>query len=52
MRLAKAQFTGKNQKTTEDTWENLDTREQRDHELTRVYLNDAPVRFGERELKL
>ena len=30
---------------------NMDTREQRDHELTRVYLNDAPVRFGERELK-
>ena len=24
---------------------------QRDHELIRDYLNDAPVRFGERELK-
>ena len=35
----------------EDTWQNLDTREQRDRELTRVNLNDAPVRFGERELK-
>ena len=23
----------------------------RDHELIREYLNDAPVRFGERELK-
>ena len=27
---------------------NLDTREQRDHELIREYLNDAPVRIGER----
>ena len=34
-----------------DTWENLDTSERRDHELTREYLNDAPVWFGERELK-
>ena len=33
-----------------DTWGNLDTREQRDHELIRGYLNDAPVRFGERQL--
>ena len=35
----------------EDAWENLDTWERRDHELIREYLNDAPVRFGERELK-
>ena len=26
-------------------------RERRDHELIREYLNDAPVIFGERELK-
>ena len=31
----------------EDTSGNLDPREQRDHELTREYLNDAPVRFGD-----
>ena len=30
---------------------NLYTSERRDHELIRGYLNDAPVRFGERELK-
>ena len=30
---------------------NLDTSEGVDHELIREYLNDAPVRFGERELK-
>ena len=30
---------------------NLYTCERRDHELIRGYLNDAPVRFGERELK-
>ena len=35
----------------EDTWPNLDTREQRDHELIRGYLSDAPVWLGERELK-
>ena len=29
----------------------FDTRERTDHELIREYLNDAPVRFGERELK-
>ena len=51
MRLAKAQFTGKNWKTNEDTWGDLDTWEQRNHELIRRYLNDAPVRFGEREMK-
>ena len=34
-----------------DTWKNLDTWERRDHELIREYLNDAPVWFGERELK-
>ena len=31
----------------EDTWVNLDPREQRDHELIREYLNDALVWFGE-----
>ena len=36
---------------SEDTWENLDTRERRDHELIEEYLNEAPVWFGERELK-
>ena len=51
MKVAKVQFTGKNWKTNEDTLGNLNTREQRDHELIRGYLNDAPVRFGERELK-
>ena len=35
----------------EDAWENLDTWERSDHELIREYLNDAPVWFGERELK-
>ena len=35
----------------EDTWENLDASEQGDPELVSEYLNDAPVRFGERELK-
>ena len=35
----------------EDTWENLNISERRYHELIREYLNDAPVRFGERELK-
>ena len=35
----------------EDTWQNLDTRERRDHELIRGYLSDAPVWFGDRELK-
>ena len=30
---------------------NLYTCERRDHELIRGYLNDAPVRFGEGELK-
>ena len=35
----------------EDTWQNLDTWERRDHELIREYLNDVPVWFGERELK-
>ena len=47
MKVAMAQFTGKNWKMNEDTWGGLDTWEQRDHELTIVNLNDAPVRFGE-----
>ena len=32
----------------ENTWGNSDTREWRDDKLTREYLNDASVRFGER----
>ena len=48
MKVAKAQITEKNWKMNEDTWQNLDIREQRDHELTREYLDDALVRFGER----
>ena len=51
MKVAKAQNTGKNLKTNEDTCWDLDTCEQIEHELLREYLNDAPVRFGERELK-
>ena len=51
MNVAKAQFTGKNWKTNEDTWGDLDTWERRGHELIRGYLNDAPVRFVEQELK-
>ena len=47
MKVAKAQFTGK----IEDTWEDLDTSEWRDHELIREYLNYAPVEYGEGELK-
>ena len=35
----------------EDTWGDLDTGEWRDPELIREYFNDAPVRFGEWELK-
>ena len=35
----------------EDTWENLDTSARRDPELIREYLNDAPVEYGEGELK-
>ena len=46
MGVAEAQFTGKNWKMNEDTWQNLDTREQRDRELTRVNLNDAPEQSG------
>ena len=51
MKVAKEQFTGKNWKTKEDTWGDLDTSERIDDELIREYLNDAPVRFGEWELK-
>ena len=35
----------------EDTWGDLDASERRDPELIIEYLNDAPVRFGEWELK-
>ena len=45
MKVAKAQFTRKNWKTNEDTGGDVDTREQRDHELIRGYLNDAPLEF-------
>ena len=31
----------------EETWKNLDTSEQRDHELIREYLNDAPEEYGD-----
>ena len=31
----------------EDTWENLDTSERIEDELTRGYLNDAPGEYGE-----
>ena len=52
MKVPKAQITGKNRKTNADTWGDLDTWEQRGHELIRGYLNDAPVRFGEEGWKL
>ena len=52
MKVTKAQITGKNLQMNEDTWESLDTREWRDHELIRGYLNDPPVKFGEQELKV
>ena len=52
MRLAKAQITGKNWKMNEDTWQNLDIREQRDRELIRGYLNDAPEEFKNESRKL
>ena len=42
MKVAKAQITGKNWKTNEDTWGDLDVEEQRDHELIKEYLNEAP----------
>ena len=29
----------------EDAWENLETREQKDQELIRDHLNEAPVRL-------
>ena len=44
----------KHREELENEWRYLrefDTWERRDHELIRGYLNDAPVRFGERELK-
>ena len=45
MKVTKAQITGKNWKTNEDTWGDLDIRERRDHELIRGYLNDSPEEF-------
>ena len=36
----------------EDTWENLDTSERRDHELISGYLNDAPEEFENESWKL
>ena len=50
-RLKHEETPGRIRNLNEDAWENLDTWERRDHELIREYLNDAPVRFGERELK-
>ena len=35
-----------------DAWEDLDTWERRAHEPIKDYLNEAPVKLGERELKL
>ena len=35
----------------DDACEDLDTRERRGQEQIRGYLNDAPVRFGECQLK-
>ena len=52
MNVAKAKFTGKNYKTNEDTWQNLGTRDQRDHELIREYLNDSPEEFENERWKL
>ena len=52
MKVAKAQFTGKNWKTNEDTWGDLDTWERRDHELIRGYLNDASEEFQNESWKL
>ena len=52
MKVAKAQFTGKNWKMNEDTWGDLDTWERRDHELIRGYLNDAPEEFKNESWKL
>ena len=45
MKVAKAQFTGNNWKTEEDTWWDLDTWERRDDELIIDQLNGAPVRL-------
>ena len=52
MKVAKAQFTGKNWKMKEDTWGDLDTWERRDRELIRGYLNDAPEEFENESWKL
>ena len=52
MKVAKAQITGKNWKTNEDTWGDLDTWERRDRELIRGYLNDAPEEFENESWKL
>ena len=51
MNEVKGWVNGKNKRTNENTWGYLYTWERRDHELIREYLNDAPVRFGECELK-
>ena len=40
MNIAKAQFTGKNWKTKEDTQGDLDTSERRHHELIRENLKN------------
>ena len=36
---------GKNCEMKENTWDNLDTWERRDHELIRDHLNDALVKI-------
>ena len=41
----------KNYEMNDGTWGNLDASEQRDPELIREYLNDAPVKYGKGELK-
>ena len=48
MKVAKAQFTGKNWKTNEYTRGDLDTREQRDHKLIKEYLNEATEEYGDK----
>ena len=38
-------ITGKNCEMNEDTWEDLDTLERRDHEPIKDHLNEAPVKY-------
>ena len=48
----KGWITGKNLRTNEDTWGNLDTWERGDHEPNRDHLNEAPVRLKDESWKL